>query len=312
MEAAKLPLNLNQRALNSLDGSRPEFSTFKIDEHRLPSGAIVLDFGTRHGGTIGGGLLLARALTADLAQINLSSMAIGSVPYWPAIQVNTDWPLLACIASQYAGWHVQQEGYFAIGSGPARLLRGREELLTQYQLTERSSRGLVSLETHRLPGDEIMRGMAEECEITADHLVACVARTASLPGSVQIVARSVEAAMHKLHELGFDLRRVHAAVGLAPLPPPASDDLQAIGWTNDSILYGSHVAMWIAGDASEIQHVSGELCSQTSRDFGRPFLDIFEQYDREFYRIDKLLFSPGQVTLFAVDSGETFSAGAIH
>ena len=55
---------------------------------------------------------------------------------------------------------------------------------------------------------------------------------------MQVVARSVETALHKLHELEFDLRSIVSGVGTAPLPPIAADDLTALGWTNDSVLYG--------------------------------------------------------------------------
>ena len=95
------------------------------------------------------------------------------------------------------------------------------------------------LETGKLPPEEICLDIANKCGVSPDRLTLLVARTASLAGTVQIVARSVETALHKLHTLGFELNRIQFAEGVAPLPPLATDDLTAIGWTNDAILYGT-------------------------------------------------------------------------
>ena len=46
----------------------------------------------------------------------------------PAIQVVTDHPVHACLASQYAGWAISEGKYFAMGSGPMRAAHGKEEL----------------------------------------------------------------------------------------------------------------------------------------------------------------------------------------
>ena len=70
----------------------------------------------------------------------------------------------------------------------------------------------------------------------------------SLAGTIQVVARSVETALHKLHELKFDLKQVVSGFGTAPLPPVATDFLHAIGRTNDAILYGGRVIVWVRAD----------------------------------------------------------------
>ena len=65
---------------------------------------------------------------------------------------------------------------------------------------------------------------------------------------MQVVARSVETALHKLHEIGYDLHNVVSGFGAAPLPPVAADDLVGIGRTNDAILYGGEVTLWVKDD----------------------------------------------------------------
>ena len=44
------------------------------------------------------------------------------------MQVRTDEPVAACMASQYAGWQVAVGKFFAMGSGPMRAAWGREKL----------------------------------------------------------------------------------------------------------------------------------------------------------------------------------------
>ncbi len=129
---------------------------------------------------------------------------------------------------------------------------------------------------------------------------------------MQVVARSVETALHKLLELGFDLTRVVAGWGTAPLPPAAPDDLAAIGRTNDAILYGGEVMLWVRGDDHSLAAVGPRVPSSASPDHGQPFATIFARYHHDFYKIDPHLFSPAVVTLANLDTGSTFRFGELH
>ena len=153
---------------------------------------------------------------------------------------------------------------------------------------------------------------AETCQVNPNHVTICIARTASFPGSIQVVARSVETTLHKLHELKFDLNTIRGGMGSAPLPPIAADDLTALGWTNDAILYGGIVNLWVETADAAIEDVLDRLPSASSPDFGEPFLDVFNRYEKDFYKIDKLLFSPAMVTINNVTSGKTFCVGSIR
>ena len=65
---------------------------------------------------------------ADLAGIQVTK-ANGNASSGLSVEVSTDHPLEACIGSQYAGWPVSVGKYFAMGSGPMRSVRGKEEVL---------------------------------------------------------------------------------------------------------------------------------------------------------------------------------------
>ena len=139
-----------------------------------------------------------------------------------------------------------------------------------------------------------------------------VADTTSLAGTVQIVARSVETALHKLHELGFELGRIRSGFGAAPLPPPAPDKVQAIGRSNDAILYGGQVTLWVDGDDASLERLGPQVPSGSAADHGRPFAEIFAAYDHDFYRIDRGLFSPAQIRFVNLESGRTHDFGQLR
>jgi methenyltetrahydromethanopterin cyclohydrolase len=227
----------------------------------------------------------------------------------PLVQVATDWPVPACMASQYAGWQVSVGKFFAMGSGPMRAAAGREEVFSQIGYREDATVAVGVLETRKLPPDEVVDHVAEKARVAADKVTLLVAPAASLAGTLQVVARSVETALHKLHALGFDLGQVVAGYGTAPLPPVAADEIGAIGRTNDAILYGGRVTLWVRAEDELLAEVGPKVPAVSSADYGAPFKDIFERYQRDFYKIDPLLFSPGEVTFSNLQTGKTHRFG---
>src|SRR5439155_531748 len=85
------------------------------------------------------------------------------------------------------------------------------------------------------------------------------------------------------------------AMGTAPLPPVAKNDLRAIGRTNDCILYGGQARYTVQADDAELAELVPKIPASASKDYGTPFYDIFKRYDSDFYKIDPLLFSPAEV-----------------
>ena len=287
--------------------------TFHDDGVNVP----VMDCGVERRGSLGAGIYLARVCTAGFAEIRLESCPAGlpspsvGAPV-PQLSVRTDQPLAACMASQYAGWRVAHEDFFAMASGPMRALAGREELFDAIGYRESSPVAVGVLESSELPSPFVCRKIANECDVEHRSLTLLVAPTTSLAGTVQIVARSIETAMHKLHELGFDLKRVVSGWGTAPLPPVRPDSVDAIGVTNDAILYGGQVTLWVDCDDAAIESVIEQVPSSASSQYGQPFADLFRAVEGDFYAVDPLLFSPAAVRICSVASGRTFTAGSVE
>lgn len=304
-------MNLNERALSLCRRIDADADLLRIAGRTLGCGARVLDFGIDAQGGLEAGRRLAEVCLAGLGDVQLVHLSLGDRPTL-GVQVRTDHPVLACLASQYAGWEVKGEGYFAMGSGPMRAVAAREPLFADLNYHELAAACVGVLEGSRVPPDAVCADIAEKCGISAEQLTLLVAATRSLAGTIQIVARSVETALHKLHQLAFDLHRVQSAWGSAPLPPPAADDLAAIGRTNDAILYGGRTVLYVTGDDATLQEIGEKMPSAASSDHGRPFAETLAKYDNDFYQVDPLLFSPAVATFVNLTTGNTFQFGAIN
>src|SRR5437868_675831 len=272
------------------------------------AGARVLDCGIAAPGGLQAGLGLARVCLAGLGEVTLAAGTLADLPC-PQVQVMTDHPALACMASQYAGWQVAAGKFFAMGSGPMRAAYGKEALFDHVPGRERPPMAVGVLETRKPPSEEAVAFLAERLGLAADRLTLLVAPAASLAGCLQVVARSVETALHKLHELKFDLGQVVSAWGVAPLPPVARDFVQGIGRTNDAIVYGGRVVLWVEADDDQLAEMGPKVPSSASPDHGAPFAEVFERYEYDFYKIDPMLFSPAKVVFNNLKTGKCHAFG---
>lgn len=269
----------------------------------------LVDCGVEAPGSLEAGLRVAEICLAGLGRVTLQSNPFAPAALQTFVQVWTDHPVAACLGCQYAGWQISGGDYFAMGSGPMRAARGKEPVLERLGLAESTTAAVGILEAAAFPPHDLTSEMSDACDVEPRRLTLLVARTASLVGTIQVVARSVETAMHKLWELGFDVKRVRSGLGIAPLPPSGGTDLLAMGRCNDAILYGGCVELWVTGDDASIAQIAQQLPSSASRDYGTPFIELFKLCGHDFYRMDPLLFSPAAICLRNLDSGRVHRAG---
>ena len=301
-------MDLNRRAAALVAALVEQREALGVSVQISPCGCQLIDCGIKVAGGLETGRLLAEICLSGLGRVGFVPAAAelgGGI----AVTVASDAPLAACMASQYAGWQIAAGKYFAMASGPMRAAAGKEKLFETIGHRERPEMAVGILEARGFPPAEVCQEIAKSCGVPPEQLTLLAAPTASLAGMVQVVARSVETALHKLFELGFDLSRVQSGWGVAPLPPAAANDLAAIGLTNDCILYGAEVTLWVRGDDASLEAVGPQVPSCASHDYGRPFAAIFEHYERDFYKIDPHLFSPAVVTLANLDTGASLRFG---
>jgi methenyltetrahydromethanopterin cyclohydrolase len=303
---------MNGLAWELADELAEQEERLRVKVTTLPGGARVIDAGVDVPGGFNAGLALSEICMGGLGDVAYTPLQIGGLT-WPGVTVWTDHPAVSCMASQYAGWSVSVGKFFGMGSGPLRAhARVERELFEKLGYEEEAGRGVLVLESRALPTDEVADWVAGKARLTPADLTFVVAPTASLAGGVQISARILETGLHKMETLGFDVRRVVSAMGTAPVPPVAKNDLRAIGRTNDCILYGGQARYTIRASDAELAELAEKVPASASRDYGTPFYDVFQRYEGDFYKIDPLLFSPAEVWLTSSESGRTFHAGHLN
>jgi len=303
---------MNELATEIADELNEHAPLFRVVSHTLASGARVIDAGVEADGGYDAGLALAEICMGGLGHVSYTPLQIGAEA-WPGVTVWTDHPAVACMASQYAGWAISVEKFFAMGSGPLRAhARVERELYEKLGYEEEAAHGVLVLEGRKLPDEAVAAWVAQKARLQPSQLTFVVAPTASLAGGVQIAARILETGLHKMETLGFDVRRVVSGMGTAPIPPVAKNDLRAIGRTNDCILYGGQARYTVRAGDAELAELGAKLPASASSDYGKPFYEIFQRYEGDFYKIDPLLFSPAEVWLTGTESGRTFHAGHLN
>jgi methenyltetrahydromethanopterin cyclohydrolase len=300
-------MTLNERANAVADEVERNAVRLRASVSKI-AGARVIDCGGAVQGSLAAGLCLARVCLGDLGEVAYVPCPSAELD-GPAVQVTTDDPVRACLAAQYAGWQVSAGKFVAMGSGPMRALAAREELFQHIPGKEEAPVAVGVLETHKHPTEEVVSTIVAKLPLVAERLTLLVAPTTSIAGTTQIVARSVETALHKLHELKFDVTQVVSGYGVAPLPPVATDFVQAIGRTNDAILYGAKVTLWVRADDELLAHIGPRVPSASSKDHGAPFAEVFARYSGDFYKIDPLLFSPAEVEFRNLKTGRCHRFG---
>ncbi len=167
------------------------------------AGAQLIDAGIGTRGSIAAGIVLARLCLGDRADVSVCPADANLLAANNAVFVRTDHALQACLGAQYAGWPVQTDDFFAMGSGPMRMARGREQALKVLELSETPKQAVGVLESDKLPTAAAIELIADQCNLQTKHIHLAIAPSTSIAGSLQVVARSIETAMHKLHELKF-------------------------------------------------------------------------------------------------------------
>lgn len=307
-------LSVNAQAAGRVDALVADAGRLRIAVARGPLGERLIDAGSQAPGGIDAGLRIAEICMGGLGHVTVVPDA--TVPEWPfAVAVRSSHPVLACLGSQYAGWSLshQQEGasFFALGSGPARALARVEPLFAELGYADQADTGTLVLESDTPPPPQVVETVAAACRLPASQLTFIHAPTRSLAGGTQVVARVLEVALHKAHELGFPLARIVDGLASAPLSPPHPDFVVAMGRTNDAIIYGGQVQLFVTGAADDARSLAEKLPSATSHHYGRPFAELFKSVNFDFYAMDKALFSPAKVIVTAVDHGVSFHHGAL-
>ncbi|MCZ6805234.1 MAG: methenyltetrahydromethanopterin cyclohydrolase [Proteobacteria bacterium] len=289
-------------------------ASLRLAVSKLDNGCRIIDAGIHVHGGLEAGRLIAEVCMGGLGTVTLRAST--NFRHWSwHLDVHSANPVLSCLASQYAGWslkHGEGESAFnALGSGPARAIGSNEALYDELAYRDSGDSACIVIEVDKFPPVEIADTIAEKCGLPASALTIILTPTSSFSGAVQVVARVLETALHKAHALQFPLVKIIDGAGSAPLCPPSRDFLTAMSRTNDAILFAGQIHLFVEASDDEAEELANKLPSSASKDYGRPFGEIFKEVDYDFYKIDPMLFSPARVAVSSLSTGHTFHAGKI-
>jgi methenyltetrahydromethanopterin cyclohydrolase len=314
--------SVNTLALSIYMDLKTDAKNLGLKIEKFPNGSSAID---ATGGDYYTGAKVGEICMGGLGKVKLTSMLVGDV-YLPAVNVYTHHPIIACMASQYAGWQVKVKdeetgkSWKSMSSGPARArARVEKELFERIGYEDIAACAVSVFETSTGPTAEVMDHVAEKCGVDPKDTHAIWAPTKSFVGSVQISARVVETAIHKVfevsHEKGFAIEdKIVAGQGIAPIAPLAKDDLKAMGRTNDAILAGGNVTLTVdvpKDDEDALWDIMASVPSSTANGYGEPFYTAFKAVEFDFYKIDPGIFAPAVVVVNNVQTGKTKIFGHI-
>jgi len=303
-------LSINELAFDLFNELAEYPEDFNAAFHQLDNGARIVDCGVSTRGGYQAGRIFTEICMGGLGEVGFRMGQIKGVPL-PFIEVATDFPSIACLGAQKAGWTIKVGNYSAMGSGPARALSLKPKHTYEViDYEDDCEDAVICLESDHLPNGEVLQKIATECGVEPANTCAVVAPTASLVGSIQVAGRCVETAVYKLNELGFDTRTIVSGIGTAPIAPVKKDATKAMGSTNDATIY--HGSIYLTVKNPKIKDFLEKIPSNKSKGYGKPFYEIFKDAKFDFYKIDTSLFSPAEVVINELTEGVVYHVGALN
>lgn len=280
----------------------------------MASGAHVIDMGVYEKGSFEAGRLFAEINMADLATCQFTHHTLPGDISVLVVEVFTAEPILACLCSQIAFYPLSSGDFAAIGSGPGRALAATESdhcfNYTTYR--DASDEVVFGIQAEQLPDETMVKQVARDCRVKPENIYFLAHKTSSIVASVQVSARILEQTINKMIKKGFDLNTLEFVHGYCLVAPVDPDPLSAMGKINDCLLYGGKSEFWVKWDDRKIEEIVPQLVTESSKDYGRLFKDMFIEAERDFYKMDLDIHSPAAVQIVNLNTGNLFKAGRIR
>jgi methenyltetrahydromethanopterin cyclohydrolase len=314
-------INLNRSGLKLVRQLCDEADKYAVTVEKTESGATLVDAGIKVEGGFLAGEMVTEICLGGYGKATVTPVQYGDIVL-PSVFVQTDHPALSLLGSQFAGWQIKGDGFSAIASGPARALALKpKHLYETLMYTEESNDAVLVLETETKPPEAVIQQIAEKCRVTPENLYLIMFSTTSLTGATQVSGRIVETGLHKLERFELNPLSVKHAWGYAPIVPVHPNAGEAMGRTNDAILYGGVTSytvnfedeIGLRGIVNQAPSSSSKMLQEAKRlaEKNPRFLDIFKEAGFDFYKIDPEIFAPAVVSITNARTGNTFRAGSL-
>ena len=307
-------ISVNKKSQELVNDLIDNSAYYRVSVSKGYNGSVIIDAGIKELGNMEAGRVISEICLGGIGRVHILNTFQNNE--WPlTVNVNTNDPVIACLGSQYAGWSLssKEEGlkFNALGSGPARALALKEPLFSDINYSDKSDKTCIVMEVDSFPPNDVIDKISNDTGVDPKNLTIIITPTSSIAGNIQVVSRVLEVALHKAHELQFPMSDVIEGFGSAPIPPTSPDFLTAMGRTNDAIIFAGITQLLVSTTDEMAEELCNKMPSSTSNDYGKPFADIFKEYEYDFFKIDANLFSPSKVIISNTKTGNTFISGKI-
>jgi len=308
----KNELSVNKLAWKLFEDLCENANLYGVKVEKTSFGTTIVDAGINAKGGFQAGKIITEICMGGCAKVEITCREYGELPL-PSVFVYSDYPIIATLGSQYAGWQISEGDYFAIGSGPARALALKpKEIYEKIEYKDDFDKAIIVLETDKIPPEKLLERFVKDCHVKHENLAIIITPTTSIAGATQISGRIVETGIHKLNKLGLNPNVILYAWGIAPIAPFHPKFVKAMARTNDAILYGGTAFYTVKyDDEEELKKIINKSPSKASEAYGKPFIEIFKEANYDFYKIDPNLFAPAVVIVNNIQNGKISKAGEI-
>jgi methenyltetrahydromethanopterin cyclohydrolase len=312
--------SFNKSALKLVNKLIDDAESFAVTVEKFDCGATIVDAGlTARGG------FQAGEIVTEICQCGYGKARIMPIQYdavvFPSVFVANDNPAQSILGSQFAGWHVQLEGFSANGSGPGRALaKDPSDSFHTFLCGEESNVAVLLLETEQKPQEDVVLQIAKKCGISPENLFLIVYSVASITGSIQACARVVEAGLLRLVQVGLDPLFVRHAWGYAPVVAFISCADEVKERIRASILSGGVASYTVDFDDGRLQTMVSQAHGSALKMFQEAkklavqnplYKDLLKDAEIGVTEIEPNVVAPALVTINSLKTGRSFSAGKI-
>jgi methenyltetrahydromethanopterin cyclohydrolase len=295
-----MELELNKKSCQILEELRNikgvESTEHRIDERRV----VVIDLGVAakipEQDQSVTGIKVAEASMGGLGRVQINGNILETrIPKHPGI---------ATISCQLAGWAIDISGKKKLGSGPARIPAGKPgKLIDAAGYMEKPKEAALILETDTLPDKESCKRILDQTG--TEKLIIAAFKEDGKTGLINVLARIAEVGIYRLHNIGYDIKKIRSAKGSVPIPKNSKDLMHE---SNDAIIYQGTVTIEVDGWDPAL---TGKAVSRASNSYGKKFKQIFQEAGGDFYKIDPDIFAPAKITVTDLKDGKSYTAGEL-
>lgn len=280
----------------------------------LKNGSTVIDMGINYPGGWKAAQHLTEITMGGLGLLNYGIYRLGELEL-PQVNIYADKPVIACLSCQLSGWALPEfkndAGIVPLISGPVRAIVKEDKFAKLFSYQDKSEKVVVVLQDKVLPSEELTTYIAKKCKIEPENIFILVAPTGSLVGLVNVIARTLETSLWRLHELGFDINNVISAWGKAPLPPISKDEYTAMIRANTYIYYGGTAGFVVNCKDEDIERIIEDitLSPKTTKQYGIPFSKLLEEAGGNIFNMTEFCHNVTKVNFCNSFTGNTFVYG---